>query len=300
MLFAVWDCMHPNCPRISCISTSSQTIKSGSFFRKSDSKTIQRFKCKACRKSFSRATSNPCFGQNKRRINATLEVFFCSGVSQRRAARILKIHRTTVARKLQFLANQARMKNEQFLLGYAKNKIAQVQFDDLETFEHTKCKPLSVTLAVETETRKFLGFEVSRMPAKGLLAKISVEKYGIRADERKKGLHDLFDALKKTVHSKALFESDKNPHYVKLMKAHFPDCTHKAFLGRDSCIVGQGELKKIGYDPLFSLNHTCAMLRANINRLFRKTWCTTKKPEALVWHLTLYMKYHNEVLTAQR
>ena len=38
------------------------------------------------------------------------------------------------------------------------------------------------------------------------------------------------------------------------------------------------------------------MMRANINRLFRKTWCTTKKPERLIDHIELYVQYHNEVL----
>ncbi len=38
------------------------------------------------------------------------------------------------------------------------------------------------------------------------------------------------------------------------------------------------------------------MLRANINRLFRKTWNTTKKVEALIDHLWIYVRYHNAVL----
>jgi hypothetical protein len=29
------------------------------------------------------------------------------------------------------------------------------------------------------------------------------------------------------------------------------------------------------------------MLRANLNRLFRRTWCTTKKPEGLIDHLSI-------------
>jgi hypothetical protein len=41
------------------------------------------------------------------------------------------------------------------------------------------------------------------------------------------------------------------------------------------------------------------MLRANINRLFRRTWCTTKKKERLEQHLTVYMDFHNRVLLQQ-
>ncbi|MGZ3656152.1 MAG: hypothetical protein ACXWR1_04035, partial [Bdellovibrionota bacterium] len=57
-----------------------------------------------------------------------------------------------------------------------------------------------------------------------------------------------------------------------------------------------GELKEGRYDPLFSINHTCAMFRANVNRLIRKTWCTTKSQERLRSHLILYANAHNNRL----
>ena len=67
--------------------------------------------------------------------------------------------------------------------------------------------------------------------------------------------------------------------------------------GSKCCVAGQGELKKRGKDPLFYINHTLAMCRANINRLIRKTWCTTKDPAQLVYHLAIYMHVHNIYLT---
>lgn len=48
-----------------------------------------------------------------------------------------------------------------------------------------------------------------------------------------------------------------------------------------------------GFDPIFSINHSLASLRANINRLIRQTWCTTKRPDRLAAHLHLYVSYHN-------
>ncbi|MBD67124.1 MAG: hypothetical protein CME62_18130, partial [Halobacteriovoraceae bacterium] len=62
------------------------------------------------------------------------------------------------------------------------------------------------------------------------------------------------------------------------------------------CIAGQGELKKLRRDPLFALNHTCAMLRDNISRLVRKSWCVSQSIEKLQLHLDLYMKFHNTKL----
>jgi hypothetical protein len=218
----------------------------------------------------------------------------CSGVSQRRIARLLKINRKTVARKLIFLGKRVGLQNKEKFNQLPL--IEKVQFDDLETIEHTKCKPLSVTLAVEKESRRILGFRISQMPAKGHLARIAFKKYGYRADLRAQGRRDLFLTLRPQIAPHALIESDENPHYKEDVREFFPRATHQSFLGQRGSIVGQGELKKIRFDPLFSLNHTCAMLRANINRLFRKTWCTTKLPQRLKDHIELYVFYHNEVL----
>lgn len=131
------------------------------------------------------------------------------------------------------------------------------------------------------------------MPAKGLLAAISRRKYGVRKDERSQARASLFTELKDFVDEHTLFKSDQNPHYVPDIKKHFPKSLHQTYKGRRACVVGQGELKGGGFDPLFSLNHSFAMARANMNRLFRRTWCTTKVPERLALHFAMYALYHN-------
>lgn len=173
--------------------------------------------------------------------------------------------------------------------------VIEAQFDEMETHEHSKMKPLSIALMVEKNSRKILGFSVSSMPAKGLLAKKAVKKYGFRRDDRAQGMRDLFRDVDHLLHPQATLTSDQNPKYPGWL--HPCSYVHKTIKGQRGAITGQGELKKIHFDPLFSLNHTCAMIRANVNRLFRKTWCTTKKAEALVDHLWLYVDFHNQILT---
>ncbi len=266
----------------------------GRYYRRSDSRIVQRYFCKRCTIHFSQGTRHPCYRQNKRQVNEMLRRLLCSGVSQRRASKILNLSRTTVVRKFLFLASQALSRLERGNLGFTPASV--IEFDEMETFEHTKCKPLSITLAVESRTRRILGFEVSQMPAKGLLAQISRKKYGLRDDLRKAGRHKLFERILPLVDSKALIKSDENPHYPLSVRTYFPNCRHEVHKGRRGCVVGQGELKKIGFDPLFSLNHTCARLRADMNRLFRRTWCTTKRPDRLFAHLALCADYHNQSL----
>lgn len=285
----------PYCP--SQLPTSdhrSLVLKIGFFRRKSDCRLIQRFRCKQCSREYSNSTGHPAFGQNKRQKNDKLRRLICSGVSLRRSARLLHVSRTTIDRKFRYLGIQARLQLVAMNLEKAPAEI--LEFDDLETFEHTKCKPLSITLAVESGSRRIMGFAVARMPAKGRLVHIATKKYGPRVDERSGKRRELFENLRHLVTSDAKIKSDQNPHYPKDVNRAFPDAIHETHKGQRGSITGQGELKKIRFDPLFSLNHTCAMARANMNRLFRRTWCTTKIPERLTDHFAIYAVYHNSCL----
>jgi transposase-like protein len=282
-------CPNPQCP-------SRQFRKYGSYYRPSDGKWVKRWRCNRCKLHFSSATFQKPYRQHKRRANPQVYQLLSSGVSLRRIALLLNLHRTTVARKLAFLSRVAQERQRQFQ--HVLPKVRHVQFDDLITIEHTKCKPLAISLAVEAPSRRILGFEVSRIPAFGPLAEISRRKYGPRPNERPQGLKNLLAKIKGILEEGASFSSDEDPLYAALVRRQYPDASHHRYLGGRGCVTGQGELKKLRFDPLFALNHTCAMLRANINRLFRRTWCTTKKKERLEQHLAVYMDFHNRILLA--
>lgn len=290
--------MKYSCPK--CQSTSGKMhshpkiIKFGHFYRRSDSKLIRRFRCLNCLKTFSTATYHSCYRQNKRHKNNFVRKLLCSGISQRRAARVLNLNRKTIVRKLNFLAELA--KHELIIQNESAVKCSIIEFDDMETFEHTKYKPLSITLAVESKSRRILGLEVSQMSAKGLLAKRSIKKYGYRRDFRGLGRHLLFKKIQPYLYPDVIIKSDSNPYYAPDVKIFFPQATHISYIGQRGSTTGQGELKKTRFDPLFSLNHTCAKFRADVNRLIRKTWCTTKKRVWLEKHLNLYAVYHNQNL----
>jgi transposase-like protein len=296
--------MKIRCPSSECISSPNPSpklkpfIRNGAFFRKSDSRYVQRYRCQICGKQFSNATFSPEYFQKKRRLTHPLSLLLNSAVTQRRCAKILQVNLKTVVRRYRYLAQQGRTSHEKWRVeNYRDKKLEVIQFDDLETSEHTKCKPLSVSLAVDPETRKILSFHVSQMPAKGLLAPIALKKYGYRKDERPVGWNQMMSELVPFVSPTATWKSDQNPHYPKHLFRHHPYATHETTKGGRGSVSGQGELKKLGFDPLFALNHTCAMLRANLSRLVRKTWSNTKNRKGLIDHLSIYVPYHNQVLT---
>lgn len=293
---------YPYCPSLSCslppeAPPFGPVIRAGFYRLKRSKLKIQRYWCKACGVRFSDQALKSTYYQKRADLNEPIRDLLCSAVSQRRCALLLGISRTTVVRKFRFMAREASIENEKWRQSYRNKPVDHVQFDDLVTSIHTKCKPASVSLAVDAKTRKILGIQVANIPARHPLVEISKAKYGPIHDERGSSLKRLFCELEPLTHSKTVFQSDCDPEYPKHLQARLPHAHHERVRSRRGRSGGFGELKRIGFDPLFSLNHACAMLRANLNRLARRTWCTSKTKMGLLLHLELYQQFHNSRLT---
>lgn len=289
--------MEKRCPQNRC--DSSVFIKYGSYKRSSDSKSIQRFRCKRCGKSFSSATFLPEYNQKKRRINFRLIQLLSEGISQRAAARILHVSRKTIERRVPFLGAICKRKNEEYLLELRANEI---QIDELITFEHTKYKPITVAAIVSKTDRKILGCQASNIPPMASLSFKAQQKYGPRRSQKGWGLRKLLRRVVPFLDAQFNISSDMDFAYPGKISQVFHDenrlnFNHFEFRSRPARSNGLGELKVGVKDPLFSINHTFAMMRAHMNRLFRRSWNTTKKIENLQFHLEIYSYYHNKFLT---
>src|SRR5262249_55960094 len=102
--------------------------------------------------------------------------------------------------------------------------------DEMETIEHTKCKPLSIALMVN-ENYQILAAKVARMPAKGRLAQFSVQKYGYRTDERPQALKELFSEVKSnlSLHPGKVLSDDKSA-YRKFVESYFPQSQYQTYV----------------------------------------------------------------------
>ena len=284
--------MNPNCSRCA----SSRVIKDGRYYRAEDAQSIQRYRCKDCGKGFSNATFTPTYRQKRRRLNSLIEVDIASSTAQRRIAIKHGCARNTVARKIAFLAERARAKTEAWLASQAPfNKL---QWDELITFEHTRLKPLSVAVMACEQGRSILGFRVAQIPASGPIAQRSREKYGPRRNLSGYARRDLLKTLAPHISPQATVTCDEHPRYREELEAVLSGVNviqHRSVRGS---LTGQGELKRTGWDPLFTINHTLAMLRDNIKRLTRRTWCTTKRKSALEDVIAIYVHFHNSRLVS--
>ena len=125
--------MNQGCPNIECklyLNIKFQK-KDGKYYRRDDRHYVQRFKCNLCGKKYSASSHTLEYKQKKRTINRLVRADLASGVSMRRCAYKIGTHRTTVARKLVYLAKKARLSQLEFLSSIQTGAIKNVQFDDL-------------------------------------------------------------------------------------------------------------------------------------------------------------------------
>ena len=173
-----------------------------------------------------------------------------------------------------------------------------VFFDEMESIEHTKLKPLTIALAVN-EKYQILGVQVGSIPAKGHLANISYKKYGYRANESLTKTDALLQNIKNQLtRSPKLIKSDAKPTYKTLVTKAFSSVRYEQHLSRSNKEKRREQKylksEKHIHDPLFEVNHICAVLRDHIKRLARRSWCTTKIKEHLELALYLYIAKINE------
>jgi transposase-like protein len=264
-------------------------IKKGHFITKWNAQPVPRYLCQACGRGFCSHTRLRTWRQRKPNLNVPIHDLYASGMTQRRLAQVLGVDRKTVIRKFLFMAHLAREAHAHALQAWPAAE--RVQFDEMESFEHTKLKPLAIAIAVEEKSGRLLSAQVASMPCGGKLAGISRRKYGYRADRRPIARIAALKAVQ-MARPRTLI-TDAHPAYPGLAKAWLPDCSHLAV----KCRMGakfrpEGSRKNLS-DALFTLNYTAAKIRQDLSRMARRTWVTTKKASRLQAHLDLYVAFNN-------
>ena len=279
------------CPNKDCKNNTEPTplfyIKKGYYKTKHNHQPVPRYQCKGCNKKFSTHTFSETYKQKKPELNKQIFKLYASNMTQRRIAKVLGINKNTVPVKFMFLAEKAR-KIHNTKLSTGKINTSLVQFDEMETFEHTRMKPLSIALAVKAKDGTIIDARVATMNAKGHLAAKSREKYGWFTDTRHVACTQVAQSILKCSGGwdvKVISDSKRAyPNLLKIDKR----------ITVEQVLSPKGKTRKGELNPMFWLNHICARIRLDLSRMGRKTWATTKKMDALQTHLDLYIAWHNK------
>lgn len=285
MSFSPRLCPNPDCSHHKF--AGARFSKKGFFLIRRLNQKVRRFQCSTCKKIFSSRTFKADYRHKKMDLNFKLAKLLVEGNSLRSCSRILNLSYSNTYNKFLWLKNIVELNKSKL-----KFKASEIQFDELETIHHTKCKPLSIALVV-TENYELLSAQVAEMPSKGRIATFSRLRYGPRKDERTEKIKTAFlEAKLRLQEPPQIIRSDKKPGYEKIVKEEFLDVPYEQHnrAEKERLQSRLHEMKnKKRFDPLFAVNQKCALLRSHIKRLTRRSWCTTKKVENLQLHLDLFV-----------
>jgi len=286
----------PRCPYHDCRQHRAPdhrfSVRAGRYFPRCRAHPVQRFRCRCCRRTFSRQTFRADYRQKKPHINAAFLRLMVSCVGLRQAALVLQVARRTIERRFAWLGRHASDYHANQLA--AATLIGPFQIDELESFEANRYQPLTVPVLIDRSSLFIVATEVGALRRKGAMTaeqrrrRAAHERvHGRRPSESPRALRGVLARLRQVVDPliPVVLDSDRKPLYGQLGRDLFPGRfvwrRHDAAARRDRA------------NPLFPINHTNARLRHFLSRLRRRTWCVSKRGEGLRTHLSIATLWSN-------
>lgn len=292
----------PHCPRDDCPSLSTghrRWCLKGRYPRACDGRTVQRFLCLECHRTFSTQTFRVDYRLKRPQLHHDLIGPFVSKVTHRQAARVLGCSRKTVAHRLQLLGAHCRDFHLRRLeLARKRGGLRGVfQLDELETFEHSRrLAPVTMPVLIERKSYFVVDVESAPLPCRGRLSeddrlrKLEREReQGVRRSGSRQAVSKCFEAL-------ADHHASQGPVRVQTdKKSTYQTILARRFAGRLEHERHSSKAKRDYANPLFPINHTLAMMRDGISRLVRRTWAASKLRERLERHAWMWVAWRNYV-----
>ena len=289
----------PRCPYLECDRHEDPTpgfyVPHGTYRVLCRPHPIPRYRCKTCRRTFSRQTFRMDFRDHRPDLNARLFRLLASGIGLRQSSRNLRLSLRCTELKARKIGRHLRRLN--LNLRGALPAGSRFQLDEIETYEGRRGdRPLSVPILIETRSRYIVWAESAPIRPSGRMN--ARRRARIAADERVFGRRkDLSQrSVLRAIHrardlstelEKVCFDTDEKPSYSRLLRTVF---------GRRLVHTRtNSELARGTWNPLFPINHTEAMIRDLSGRLRRESWLASKLRRWLDVGLHVFIAYRNLV-----
>ena len=295
----------PRCPNRDCPNHRNPEgkfyVRHGTYRAQCRPQPIRRYRCKACRKTFSDQTFRGDRNDKKPHLNALVLRLLSSGVGFRFGSRMVGLSRRNYTRKARKLARVVSQLDANLQLRARRQTLRSrsirgvtIQMDELETYEECRySRPVIIANVIEAETRFQIASEVGSIRAKGKMTKRRVrqikrdqERFGPRPDESPKACVRAFERAAR------LFPSPAPAHIQTDMRATYPKYIRAAFPGRAiTHTVTPGKAPRGFGTPLHPITLMEAICRAHLGRVRRESWLTSKRRR----YLQLFMDTHRAV-----
>lgn len=260
-----------------CNYCNSESLKKRGAYKTKTGK-VQRYQCTACDKLQSKRTLSENYRMRKQRLAKKIEALYCERMSLRGIGRVLKINRKTVEKYFLRGAQRAECENLK-ALDNRDIVTSYVQFDTLETFEHTKERPLGIHLSIRAKTGEIISAKVHKISIRAL----SISKKKIKA------WNETTDQMASL--SEMLLESSKTFNRLNTTIA-CDGYRQQIVLTKKICDQDYVNVAVLPDNKKIDL--AIRKLRNDVSRLSRKSLCSTKKQSRLQNHLDLYINYNNK------
>jgi transposase-like protein len=290
----------PFCPYRSCSRHADPRrgfcIRHGTYHPSCRPHPVQRFRCRSCRRTFSRQTFRLDYRDHRPDLNPQLFTTIASGVGIRQSARNLRLSLRCTELKTRKIARHLRRLN--LNLRAPLDASTGLHFDEIETYEeHRSTRPLSVALLIESESRYIIWAESAPIRPRGTMT--AKRREAVKRTERRHGVRR--DASRRSVVRTLArgAEVTRKLDTVTLKtdeKSTYPGLARAAF-GRERLEHHQtnSKLLRATWNPLFPINHEEAMMRDLMGRLRRESWLVSKRRRYLDLGLHIHMAYRNLV-----
>jgi hypothetical protein len=254
---------------------------------------VPRFRCKTCKRGFSRQTFRFDYRDRRPYDNELLFLLLASGVGLRQSGRVLEMDPHGVQRKKQKMAAMFAELHDNLSPRLPKGRVWLL--DEEETYEGASIRPLTMPVLIEQETWFVVATAVGsirRLAAPGTARRDRQDREEMRRGPRPDHSHQCVRAVLGTLAAKVpdgdlALHTDQKASYATIARSTFGDrVIHR---------TTAGALVRDTSNPLFSINTTLAMTRDNCGRLRRRSWLVTKRADRLQNHLWIFAVYRNYV-----
>ena len=259
---------------------------------------VPRFRCRSCRRTFSRQTFRADYYDKRPDLNEKLFDKLTSGSGLRDAGRKLALSKRCTELKYRKIARHLRRLN--LNLRRPLEGVVQLQFDELETFETNRSlRPVTFPVLLERTTRYLIWGEAAPIRPKGKMTKArrariarEIRRHGRRGNGSvracRRTLQRGVDVVAPTA-SVILQTDEKRTYPILARRAFGPE--------RLEHQTTNSKVARATWNQLFPVNHEDTRMRCTMGRLRRESWLVTKRRRYLDLAFHMNAAYRNLVRT---
>lgn len=284
-------CPNPNCLHHNTPGDSWSYKRIGTFRRLQAPTRIQRFTCKACRRSFSTQTFSTTYWQKRPDLDRDIFMKTVGCMANRQVARDLRVSPDSVDRHISRLARHCMLFHCMMMEHSPPTR--EVVVDGFESFEYSQYFPIHHHVAVDKNTDFLLYFSDSELRRKGRMTE--AQKRRRHEIEMKLGppdpkaiendMREVFEVVFEGI-DEATVHSDDHPAYRRSMKNLATRITH---------FITPGSQHRDANNSLWVVNLLEMLIRHSSANHKRETIAWSKRRQASAERLVILLVWRNYI-----